>query len=343
MQRILQERGCDARIFTPNADAGLRVEAVRNLPQFLRSGADILIYHYAVAYPEALEYWRSLPCRKILKYHNVTPPEFFEPYHAGYADLCRRGRDTVRALVAVKPDLLLGDSHYNVQDLIEYGAPVERCTVLPPFHAIEDLQNLPADLNVLQRFGADSLRAVRNILMVGRIVPNKGYEHLIRSFALYRERYDQHCRLILAGKEEDPLALYSGHLRRVVRDLDLRDAVVFTGRLSAAALKACYLSADLFAVQSEHEGFCVPLIEAMAFGVPIVALARGAVGETLGDSGIVWDENDPALFAASFYRLLSDADLAWEFGQRGRARYENQFHNSRIRAGFERAIAPLCQ
>jgi glycosyltransferase involved in cell wall biosynthesis len=340
MRDILRAQGYETQCFAPNADAGLGARAPRGLPAFLIDPDDILIYHYAVAYPEALECFRTLSCRKVIKYHNVTPPEFFEPYHGGYADLCRRGREMLREFVAARPALMLGDSSFNVEDLIAAGAPPENCAVVAPFHAVETLRDLEADLNFLQRFAPDAFGAPKNILMVGRIVPNKGYEHLIRSFALYRERYlfGGDARLILAGKTEAPLALYTAELRKLCRDLHVEESVVFTDRVSAAALKAAYLTADLFALMSEHEGFCVPAIEAMAFGVPVVALDRGAVGATVGPGGIVWSENDPAIFAASFHRVLADADLAWDLGDRGQRRYAGNFSNAAIEAQFLDAL-----
>ena len=331
MQDVLRARGCEVRIFAPNSEPGLKAESVHRVPDFLKDPNDILIYHYAIAYPDALQLFRTLKCRRVLKYHNVTPPEFFEPFHGGYADLCRRGRAMLHEFVATRPDLMLGDSTFNVQDLLAAGAPAETCGVVPPFHAVEDLLELDADLNVLQRFAPDGFGASKNILMVGRIVPNKGYEHLIRSFALYRERYDTgDSRLILAGKTEELLALYTGSLRKLCRDLEVEASVVFTDKISAAALKACFLTADVFAVMSEHEGFCVPVIEAMAFGIPVVALDRGAVGETVGAGGILWRENDPAVFAASFHELLSRPEVAWDVGRLGRERYRSTFTNAQI-------------
>lgn len=343
MRDALRARGYEVQCFAPNADAGLDARSPRRLQDFLRQPDDVLIYHYAVAYPEALEVFRTISCRKIIKYHNVTPPEFFEAYHAGYADLCRRGREMLREFVATGPELLLGDSPYNVNDLIAAGAPAEKCAVVPPFHAIEALEDLEADMEFLQRFAPDGFGSPRNILMVGRIVPNKGYEHLIRSFGRFCEMYGYgaSARLILAGKTEEPLALYTASLRKLIRDLGLESRVVFTDRISAAALKSLYLTADLFAITSEHEGFCVPAVEAMAFGIPVVALDRGAVGDTVGDGGIVWSENDPALFAASFQRVLTDTELAWELGDRGRERYRTRFSNAVIEEAFFEALESL--
>ncbi len=200
MQSVLRAAGHEVRIFTPRAEAGLAGESPRRLAGFLAAPEDVLLYHYAVADPEALKFFQQLSCCKVMKYHNVTPPEFFEPWHGGYADLCRRGRSMLREFVACEPDLLIGDSAYNVQDLREAGAAEERCAVVAPFHAIEGLREREADLNMLQRFAPDAFGRMRNLLMVGRIVPNKGYEHLLRAFAVYCERYDPaHTRLIFAG------------------------------------------------------------------------------------------------------------------------------------------------
>ncbi len=346
MCAVLRAAGHDARIFAPGADAGLplRVEPMRNVRAFIQSPDDILLYHYTVAWEEPLQLFRELECRRIIKYHNVTPPEFFAPYHSGYADLCRRGRSMLREFTATRPDLMIGDSQYNVQDLIEAGADPERTAVVPPFHAIDELiETLDADLHMTARLSPDAFGAQRNVLMVGRVVPNKGHELLIRSFALYREFYDRHCRLIIAGKREVLLHGYTMHLRRLIERHELEDAVLFTDRISAEALKACYLTAHAFCMTSDHEGFCVPLIEAMAFGIPVLALDRGAVGETAGDGAIVWNEKDPALFAASLGRILGrdgEGD-ARELAERGRQRYHEHFTNRVIRERFLQVLEPF--
>ena len=341
MERALSAAGHEVRIFAPVWDRGLDVTHVNQIGAYLRDSSDILIYHYTIAWDVALRLFQELSCRRVIKYHNVTPPEFFAPYHYEYARLCRLGIQQLAEFIAAKPDLYLGDSAFNVEDLIGRGADRERCRVVPPFHKTDALLEREADLDMLASLTPDAFGEVTNLLMVGRIVPNKGYEHLIRSFALYAKAYNRHSRLILAGRQNAMLHLYYQRLRQLIRENDLEGRVLFTGHISDAALKSCYLAAHVFMIQSEHEGFCVPLIEAMAFGVPVVALARGAVAETGGDAALVWDDPDPALFAASAHRVVSDEELRHELGEAGRSWYAERFDNAKIETRLLEALGEL--
>ena len=146
-----------------------------------------------------------------------------------------------------------------------------------------------------------------NILFVGRVIPNKKIDDLIRVFALYQRLFDRHSRLLLVGD-------YRGHekyydrLQELVRERGAQD-VVFTGPVDDDELRAAYSCADLFLCLSEHEGFCVPLLEAMAFDVPVVAFDTGAVRETLRGGGVLLRDKEPAAVAGLVRRVLTDDAL----------------------------------
>ena len=332
MQDVLRARGHEAVLFAGEWQTAREAFAVKKLASFLKKKTDILLYHYSIAWDVALELFGRLDCVKIIKYHNVTPPEFFDPYHAGIANSCRVGRQFLKKFVELGCDLHLGDSAFNVADLQEAGASEERCRVVPPLHRIERLLGLEADLSVIGEYVMDYPRRIVNFLMVGRIVPNKGYANLIRSFALYREAYNEDSRLLLVGRGDPQLERYHAELHALIDEHGLGDAVIFTGATSEAALKAFYLAADAFVILSEHEGFCVPLVEAMALKTPTVVLGSSAIPETAGDAGLIWEEPDPRLFAASMNRIVTDEQLSQALCERGRRRYREHFTNEKIGA-----------
>src|SRR5262249_23579212 len=161
--------------------------------------------------------------------------------------------------------------------LVAEGADACRCTVLPPFHHIDRLAGMPADAGVLS-----ACRDGRtNVLFVGRVAPHKGHAALLEAFAVYHWLYARNRRLLLVGKEGPTMENFNVFLREQARGLGVQGAVTFTGEVSDQCLKAYFQAADVFVSASEHEGFCVPLVEAMALRLPIVAHGCSAVPDTV--------------------------------------------------------------
>src|SRR6185295_1088848 len=220
---------------------------------------------------------------------------------------------------------------------IAEGVPREHCFVVPPFHHIDDLQFVEADTATLDRYRD----ARNNILMVGRVSPNKGHEALMRAFSVYHHDQDPNSRLIIVGKEEKAFEIYSRRLREMANFFALDNAVEFTGGVSLSELKAYYLLARVFAIASDHEGFCVPLVEAMSLTVPVVAYASSAIPETVGGAGIILDERDPQIMAEAINRLANDDALNFEMGLMGRQLYEDHFTTEKIEAELFKAIRTI--
>jgi glycosyltransferase involved in cell wall biosynthesis len=238
--------------------------------KFLKDPTDILIYHHSRGWHPGVQLVREVQCRRVIRYHNVTPAAFFSGFSRTDQDLCERGRSELNELAAAQCDLYLSASSFSMQELIEKGADEEKSLVVSPFHGIDRLSTIRADQETLKTYSGDTT----NILTVGRVVPHKNLHHLIEVFAHYH--YDYNNRLAPDHRRQRRRRLQ--HLRkllhRVVQKLDLTNAVVFTGGVSDEALKAYYLVADAFVTVSEHEGFCVPLVEAMSMKLPITAYAR---------------------------------------------------------------------
>jgi glycosyltransferase involved in cell wall biosynthesis len=277
---------------------------------------------------------QKVSCRKVIKYHNVTPPQFFNGWSEEYGHVCRAGRDQIKAIAGAECDRYLSASEYNKRELISEGAPESRSFVVPPFHHVDVLFRTEPDFEIIDRYRDGKVA----LLMVGSLFPNKGHASLLEMFAAYYHDYNAHSRLFLVGKEGRSLRAYSTYLREIVAHFKLGDDVIFTGLVSEAALKSYYLLANLFITVSEHEGFCVPLIESMAMKVPIIAFGSSAIPETVGNAGLVWEDRNPSLFAESIDTLINDESIMSRLGLAGRRRYEERFTNERIEKQFLRAL-----
>jgi glycosyltransferase involved in cell wall biosynthesis len=333
-----QRRGFDARMYAGGWDfTETKVYDVSEIHQFLTDPRDLLIYHFSIGWSPGLELLRSLKCRTAIKYHNVTPPEFFAGISSWHEEQCRAGREEIKDIAEAGCDLYIADSDYNCEDLLMEGVAEESCFVVPPFHHIERLQTIEPDMDVLDKYRD----GVTNILMVGRIAPNKGHAALIEAFATYHYDYNRNSRLLVVGKEVEPFKAYSTQLRELLPFIFSEDIVSFMGEVSDSALKAYYLLSSVFAIASEHEGFCVPIIEAMSMKLPVVAYASSAIPAMVGDAGFVLKERRPYLMAEAINRLVRDEALSFTFGMMGWQRYEQNFTNEKIETELFRALSKL--
>jgi glycosyltransferase involved in cell wall biosynthesis len=239
------------------------------------------------------------PDRLVAIYHNITPAEFFLGFHPHLAGLCHHGRRELEAF-APRTRLALGDSEYNRRELETAG--FEHTGVLPIVLDLAKYDSPPSP--VVRRLYHDERT---NILFVGRIIPNKRIEDLVRTFAAYQRWVEPRSRLLLVGDTRG-FERYFDRLQELVSELRV-DEVVFTGQVDDDELYACYREADVFLCLSEHEGFCVPLQEAMHFGVPVVAYDAGAVRETLHGGGVLLEEKQPEEVAELLGRLHEGSPL----------------------------------
>jgi glycosyltransferase involved in cell wall biosynthesis len=341
MARVLREQGHEVDLFCttwgkpqPRNDRDVHVrDFLANDPSAL------LILHHAIGWPHAVPLIAAARCRRVVKYHNVTPARFFDGLDAEYAELCRQGRAQLSEIIAHHCDLYLADSPFNRKDLTELGADPRRCAVLPPFNDLENLLALAPDPEILHDYGDGRT----NLLFVGRRAPNKGHRVLLEAFSAYRRGHNANSRLVMIGRGEPKQEKYTQSLREQVWRLGLHGHVVFVDSVSDAELKAFYQCASVFVSASEHEGFCVPLVEAMALRVPIVAYAAGAVPHTVGDAALIWDERDPFLLAQSIAVVVEDTAVRRQLIERGWRRYQKCFTNQRLKRDFLHALQPFNQ
>lgn len=246
------------------------------------SAGDLLIYHYSLFCPNYHQYVET-KSRRMLIYHNITPPEFFAAYDKGVAEFCRLGRELLPTLAGC--ELALGDSEFNRLELIGSGFDPERTGVLPIFVDYKGLEERASETGPLAGYG-DAFK----VLFVGRAVPNKRLEDVLRAFYYYNRCIDSASHLFLVGPSW--VDRYDAQLRWLLDSFGLWSNVHFTGRVSDADLAACYRDADLFLSMSEHEGFGVPLVESMAFDLPVLAYSSTAIPYTLGGAGVTFSHKE---------------------------------------------------
>ena len=290
---LLKNLGYRSRIFTEHIDPSMAHEATRFKDGKGIKGSAGLIYHHSIG-AGLTDFVIHHPGPKMLIYHNVTPPDLVRDADPALAEILEQGLNDLGRLAPHFP-VSAGDSRFNSDDLEDHGfnAP----SVLPICISPEKW-NIRAEPNMMARLqdGRD------NILFVGRLVANKCQHDLIDAFASYLSMYGN-ARLILVGGFIEEESYYQG-LKKQVREMGLEGDVLFTGKVPDDALHACYRCADLFWSMSEHEGFGVPLIEAMWFDVPVFAYKSSAVPETLGAGGLLFTGKDDLQRLAVVAKLL---------------------------------------
>jgi glycosyltransferase involved in cell wall biosynthesis len=339
MMRWFRNRGFVARAYAQRCHPKMRkkVLPVRAYRRHLANRNDILIYHHSVGWPIGYSYYAQSSNRKIVKYHNVTPSRFYRGHNRIIYRACLGGQQETEQLIASKPSLFLADSEFNAEELIRLGADRHTCRIVHPFHRLCQRRESVLDERLCRR-----LQGRLNLLFVGRLAPNKGQIHLIRALGYYRRHFRSQAHLILIGNFDPGLETYwCSSLHREVCRQGVQECVQLPGKVSALELRTYYAHAFAFLCASEHEGFCVPLIEAMHHGVPIVAYSSSAVSSTLADACLLWETPDPRLFAESIRLLLERPELRQQLIEQQKGRFETHFKLCHIDCQLQDALAPL--
>jgi glycosyltransferase involved in cell wall biosynthesis len=332
MRKIFRSWGYESEIFSENR---------RILPE-LRNDARDLVQHRAMFKPDDLVFlhlsigsivnrvFLELPGRKALLYHNITPSEYFTAVQPQIAASLARGREEARAL-AGKAEVNLADSQFNADELSSWG--YRNVEVLPLVLDLSRLRETP-NRSILKKYD-DGLV---NILFVGRCVPNKRIEDALAAFYYFQKYVEPNSRFIHAGSFAGT-EQYHAILLTMIRDLQLEN-VELIGSVRQDELNACYQVSRAFLCMSEHEGFCIPLIESLVHDVPVVAYAAGAVPETLGGAGVLFKEKRLDLIAETIGRLHRDATLRDAVVKCQRDRL-NRFETRNLEQELRSHLAPL--
>jgi L-malate glycosyltransferase len=314
LRRVLREAGYQSDIYADETHPAVRGQA-RHYRAFQSSGDTRLLYHLSTGSPMA-DFLAAREEPLVVYYHNVTPARYFERWEPGAAENVAVARAQLRRLASATR-LAMANSAFSAAELAEEGYPDPAVIpVLVDFSAY-DAAPEPA---TLARLSKSSDGGGAHWLFVGRLAPNKCQHDLIGAFAAYRALFDPRARLSVVGGVTSPL--YRRALEQLVDELDLGGSVELADVVGFAGLLAYYRAADVFVSLSEHEGFGVPLLEAMHFGVPVVALATSAVPETVGGAGLLLDDPDPVVMANAVHRVLSDTALRSRLVAAGREQVE---------------------
>lgn len=321
-RRLFGEWGWGGRDVAGSIDPALG-RVVRPLGTLRPQPDEVLLLHYS-AYAPKLGHLLQLPNRKMLLSHNVTPARWFWEHDPATAIQCSLGRRQLPRF-ARQVDLAAGVSQYNVAELQAAGAP--RTAVIP---ILFDAAHLGAP-------GPDPA-GPPTILFVGRLAPHKRQDDVLRAFALYRRHHAPDARLVLVGW---PLTPAYRQAIAELADALAPGAVTIDSSLTPQALADRYRQAHAFLCLSEHEGFCVPLLESFHFGVPVVARPAGGIPEVAADAALLVDDRDPAVIAEVLHLAVGDAELRAELRRRGRARlseYEPRATAGKLRAALESVV-----
>lgn len=300
MKKFFLSQGFQSDIYCLSRDQALEAESQPFDDFPVPEAADVTIYHFAL--PSVITpVFIKLPSRKVIIYHNITPEKFFWEYNAEMARLTRLGREELKSLVSYV-EIALADSEFNRKELQELG--FARCEVFPLFIDFSKYQK-PAS-QFLYDFFKDGRT---NILFVGRIVPNKKIEELIKVVFYYKKYISPLVRLIVVGKTSS-LPNYYKSLIQLADEFYLDpQEICFTGHISDEEMFAIYRAADVFLSMSEHEGFGLPFVESMIFDLPIIAYNCTAVPYTLIDSGVLLSNKRIDLVAELVDKVAHEEDL----------------------------------
>jgi len=328
---LLRDMGYASELYALTIDEALN-EEVRSFSDPEARRGDVTIFHYALPSPMTAAF-ASLDAGRVLQYHNVTPAEYFAPFDPALFRLATLGRAEL-ATLADRTDFALGDSDYNRQELESLG--FERTGVFPI--AVDTTRvTQPAARPSLDEILDDGLV---NFLFVGRIAPNKKIEDIIKLAEVYKRYIDAYYRFIFVGRY-DVVPRYYSVVRALMSEYRLlNDRFIFTGSVPDEELAVYYRHAAVYLSLSEHEGFCVPLVEAMAADVPVLAYAAAAVPDTLGGAGVQFAPKDLEYAAELLGALAFDDGLRTSViaGQRRRLA---DFTDDRIRRDLASIIRQL--
>ena len=318
---LLRGLGHESELYALTIDEDLAGD-VRPFPDPGARRGDLTIFHYALPSPMTAAF-ASLDSGRILQYHNVTPAHFFAPYDPALFRLASLGRAEL-ATLAGRVDVALGDSEYNRQELAALG--FDRTGVFPI--AVDTARiTRRVDRPALDDLLDDEMV---NFLFVGRIAPNKKIEDHIKLAEHYKRYVDAYYRFIFVGRY-DVVPRYYSTIRALMSEYRLlNERFVFTGPVPDEELAVYYRHAAVYISLSEHEGFCAPLVEAMAADVPVLAYGAAAVPDTLGGAGVVFSPKDLE-YAAELLGALAFDDGLRSTVIAGQRRRLEDFGDARIR------------
>jgi L-malate glycosyltransferase len=340
LHELLVELGVPSHLWASGWRTAPGNPTVRSWHELCPEPGSVLLYHLSTG-SRMVDWLAERPESIVVDHHNITPPELVEGWDPARAVELAAGRRQVAALAPLAV-LGLADSAWNRAELDDVGY---RATAVAPVLLDPERRAVEPDAATVDALARGAEAGGADWLFVGRIAPSKGQRELVVAFAAHRRLHDPRARLHLVGGTSSPA--YADAVRALVRDASpgdpgLADAVRLWGEVSDAELCALYAAADVFVSCSAHEGFGVPLVEAMWWGVPVVAFGAAAVPETVGGAGLVLPSVEPVLVAEAVARVLGDGPLRAGLVAAGRGRAAD-FSLARARTRMTEALWPVLE
>ncbi len=332
VQDLLRDMGFRSEIFVGDAlpDVGRRSRPYRQYERDRHRGRAWLLYQSSIGSPIA-DFLADREEPKLVNFHNITPAPLLEGWDPDVAEGVATGRRQLHRL-AQHATAAIAVSRFNEQELVDAG--YRSTTVVPPLIDLDSFDH-DVDRDALERLGAAKADGGTDLLFVGRVLPHKAQHDVIKALAAYRQIYDPRARLHLVGGVSS--RSYNRALVQFVAELELEDAVDLAGSVTQGELAAYYRAADVFVCCSDHEGFCVPVLEAMHHRVPVVAYGAAAIPETVDGAGLVLESKSPGEMAAAIDRVAQDGALREMLVGAGQRRL-GDFTLERTRARFASAV-----
>lgn len=280
---------------------------------------NLIIYHHSSYWEEGEELLKKAKCKIIFRYHNITPESFFEEYNEEYYMKCKLGREQTNTFMKeYTSSLWMSDSVYNTEDLIY----TENICIIPPFHNVENWKNIKPDEEIVKRLIYND---EVSLLFIGRVAPNKAHLEMIEVIRNYVENYDKNIKLYILGKFDEALHKYTKEIKSAIRLYGLEDNIEFIGEVNDSILVSYYLGCDIYLCLSNHEGFCVPILEAQSLNLPVICKDMGALGETLGEEQILLG-NNISEYAAAIKIIKDSIEYKDYITMKGYINYEERFN-----------------
>lgn len=296
LKKILERNGYESEIYAEYIDEKLSKE-IRDINEYQGDKDNIIIIHHSMGM-NAFEKIVNLPDRKILIYHNITPEEFFDD--EGTKKAIRLGIKQVSEYKKYV-DYVIADSNYNRRQLLEYGYSCD-IDVLPVHVDLNRLFVKEYNSEIVNRYSN-----FKNIIFVGRLVWNKCQTDIVKAFAVYNKYFNAESRLLLVGS--DSMSGYVEEICDLSEKLGIAESVIITGKVEEEELASYYSISDVFLSMSEHEGYGVPLLEAMKMKIPVLAYKSSAISETLGGGGILFTEKNYEMVGALINEVVENGEL----------------------------------
>ncbi len=322
MRQVLTDAGYEVALFAGRIGGDLPGDLLAAAPDWIHRRAARVVYHLASGWAAGRAFLQRTSARVVVRDHNITPAAFFDDVNDEFAAAARSG-EAERQRLANDPRVgcWLACSPFSAASATGLGADPAKVRVAAPLHPLEQLESAAPDLRRLRAWTEHPADA----LFVGRFAPNKGHLQMLAIAAHYRELFGRAPRLRLVGRFDPRLWRWRALLDQECTRLGLGSDVEIIGEVDLATLKAAYLTSHAFLCCSEHEGFCIPLVEAGALGVPVVATDRGAVASTLAPDAAVLRDASADEIAVALHRVLNDPALRDRLVQNQRAHVRAHF------------------